>query len=64
VLRRIFGPAREELAGYWRRLREVIHNLYASPNIVTEIKSRMRWAVHVARMGWVEKCTQNFGLKS
>jgi hypothetical protein len=46
VLRRIFGPKREELAGGWRRLRiEELHNLYASQNIIRAIKSRrMRWA--------------------
>ena len=50
VLRRIFGPRRDEETGEWRRL----HNeelLYSSPNIVRVIKSRMRWVRHVARMG-------------
>jgi hypothetical protein len=43
VLRRIFGPKREEVAGDWRRLHnEELHNLYALPNIIREIKSRMR----------------------
>jgi hypothetical protein len=42
VLRRIFGPKRGEVAGGWRRLHsEELHNLYASPNIVRVIKSRM-----------------------
>jgi hypothetical protein len=46
VLRRIFGPKREEVAGGWRRLHnEELHNLYASPDIIRMIKSRrMRWA--------------------
>jgi hypothetical protein len=51
VLRRIFGPKREE-DGSWRKLHnDELHGLYFSQNIVTEIKSRMGWAGHVARMG-------------
>jgi hypothetical protein len=42
VLRRIFGPKREEVAGGWRRLHnEELHNLYASPDIIRVIKSRI-----------------------
>jgi hypothetical protein len=50
VLRRIFGPKRDEVIGGWRKLHnEELHNLYCSP--IRIIKSRrMRWAGHVSRM--------------
>jgi len=53
VLRRIFGPKREEVRNEWRkRHTEELNNLYSSPNIVWAIKAiRMRWAVHVTLMG-------------
>jgi hypothetical protein len=53
VLRRIFGPKRDEVTGGWRKLHnEELHNLYSSPNIIRMIKSRrMRWVGNEARMG-------------
>jgi hypothetical protein len=53
VLRRIFGPKRDEVTGDWRKLhKEELHDLYSSLSIIRIIKSRrMRWVGHVARMG-------------
>jgi hypothetical protein len=55
MLRRIFGPKRDEVTGGWRKLHnEELHGLYSSPSIIRVIKARrMRWAVDVARMGEV-----------
>jgi hypothetical protein len=53
MLRRIFGPKRDEVTGGWRKLHdEGFHNLYTSPNIIRLIKCRrIRWTWYVARMG-------------
>jgi hypothetical protein len=53
MLRRIFGPKRDEVTGEWRKLHdEELRNLYSSPSLIIIIKSRrMRWKGHVARMG-------------
>ena len=53
VLRKIFGPKRDEVTGEWSKLHnKELNDLYSLPNIVRVVKSRrMRWARHVARMG-------------
>jgi len=52
VLRRVFGPKRDQVTGEWRKLHnEELNDLYSLPNIVRVVKSRrMRWAGRVARM--------------
>ena len=53
MLRRVFGPKRDEVTGEWRKLHnEELSDLYSFPNILRVVKwRRMRWAGHVARMG-------------
>jgi hypothetical protein len=52
MLRRIFGPKRDEVTGGWRKLHnEELRKLYTSPSIIRMIKPRrMRWARHVVHM--------------
>ena len=53
MLRKVFGPKRDEVTWEWRKLRnEELNDLYSLPNIVRVVKSRrMRWVGHAARMG-------------
>jgi hypothetical protein len=52
VLRRIFGPKRDDVTREWRELHnEELHDLNSSPSIIRIKSLRMRWAGHVARMG-------------
>jgi hypothetical protein len=64
VLRRIFGPKRDEVTGEWRGLHnEELYALNSSPSIIWVLKSRrLKWAGHVARME--ERCIQGFGWKT
>jgi len=57
VLRRVFGPKKDEVTGEWKKLHnEELNDLYSLPNIVRVVKSRrMRWAGHVVRMGGGER---------
>jgi len=57
VLGRIFRPRRDEVTREWRRLHnEELNDLYSLPNIVRVVKSRMRWAGHVAHMAEERGC--------
>jgi hypothetical protein len=61
VLRGIFGSRRDEVTGEWRKLHnEELNDLYSSLSTVRMIKTRMRWAGHVACMG-EKRCIQGFG---
>jgi hypothetical protein len=60
VLKKIFGPKREEVRGEWRKLHnKELNDLYSYSNIVGVLKSRrIKWAGHVVRMG--ERSIQGF----
>jgi hypothetical protein len=66
LLRRIFGPKREEVAGDWRRMHnEEFHNSHASPDIIRLVKSRrIRWEEPCSAHEKNEKSTQNFSRKT
>ena len=61
LVRRIFGPKRDEVTGKWRRLqKEELYDLYSSPNIVRVTSRRMSCTWHVACVG-DKRCVQGFG---
>jgi hypothetical protein len=65
LLRRIFGPKRDEVTGGWRKQHdEELHNSYSSPNIIRMMKTRrMSWIGHVAEWGQ-EECLYAIGGKA
>jgi hypothetical protein len=65
VLRGMFGPKGDEVTGEWRKLHSgELHNLYSSPDMIRQFKSRsMMWAAHVLCMG-EERSVQGFGGKA
>jgi hypothetical protein len=65
VLRKIFGPKRDEVTGEWRKLHNELNNLYSSPNNVQVIKIKKNvigWAC--SAYGGGERCVQSFGGKT
>jgi hypothetical protein len=65
VLRRIFGPKRDEATGEWRRLHNVeLNDLYSSPNIIRVIKSRRMTGGACSTYRGKERCMQDFGGKN
>jgi hypothetical protein len=61
VLRRIFGPKRDEVRGEWRRLHnKELYALYSSPNIIWVIKSRRQMGRTCGTYGGEERCIQGF----
>jgi hypothetical protein len=65
VLRRIFGPKRDEVTGEWRRLHnKEVYALYSSPNIIRFIKSRRQIGGACSTYGSEERCMQGFSKKN
>jgi hypothetical protein len=65
VLRRIFGPKRDEVTEEWKKLRSgELHNLYTSPDIIRQIKSRREMGRACGTHGRREKSVQDFGGKA
>jgi hypothetical protein len=65
VLRRIFGPKRDEVTGEWRKLHnEELHNLYSPPDIIRQVKSRNEVGGACGTHGRGEKSVQGFGGKA
>ena len=63
MLRRIFGPKRDEVTGEWKRLHnEELYALYSSPNIIRVSNREDKWAGHVALVA--ERCIQGFSGKT
>jgi hypothetical protein len=64
VMRKIYGPKRDDVTGEWRKLHnEELNNLYSSPNIIRQIKANEVGRVY-GTLGRVEKSVQGFGEKS
>jgi hypothetical protein len=63
MLRRVFGPKRDEVTGEWRKLQnDELRDVYSLTNIVRVVKSRrIRWGGHVERMGEGVSCKRSSG---
>jgi len=65
VLRRMFGPKRDEVTGEWRKIHEELNDLYCSTNINQDIKSRKNeMGMALGMYGGEERCIQGFGGKT
>ena len=65
IFRKIFGAKSDEITGIWRKLHNAeLHPLYSSPNIITNIKSRLRMGRTCSTHGAIQKCTQSFSVEA